>query len=119
MRIRSPQSGYMTTSYSPFGLRPDTVVGYTFKAETLCPACTLAAVLRDLHIDTPEGRRTVEDMGWDTEALLDFFAPKCDPVVDRQDERSFDSDFFPKVIFATDLDDEPCDGCARMLIQDM
>ena len=103
-----------------YGLRADTIVGYTFKAETLCPACTFKAVLADLRIDGPLGTKAATDL-WneDTEAMLDFFAPICDPPVDRQDEYTFDSDDFPKVLFSAFLDeDEACCNCSRWLLSD-
>ena len=93
---------------------PHDVVGYTFNAATYCPGCI---------IDTlPTGKGEVFD-GW-------AYASGADPVgtednldeivavfgIDRQDEQSYDSDTFPKVVFRDHLDDdERCDSCGETL----
>lgn len=70
----------------------DTIVAYTYKAETLCPDCT---VERYTGIDIPD---------MTSEAVLDEYARVMG--YDRQDERGFDSGDFPKVVFADKI--EPC-----------
>jgi len=81
--------------------KADTVVGYTFQAETLCKSCTYNAALAD----------------WDPwvgpEAELDAMAARMG--IDREDQTTFDSDDFPKVIFASDVDGDTCDGCGEEL----
>lgn len=50
------------------------------------------------------------------EDALDAIA--VDRGVDREDERSFDSDEFPKVIFASQVEctEERCGGCGESLL---
>lgn len=84
-------------------MKADSIVGYTFRAETLCPACTVKEVV------PPD----LAELG-STEMVLNFAAEQIG--VNREDEHSFDSDDFPKVIFSVDIDDEPCDRCSHWLI---
>lgn len=91
-------------------MRLDTIVAYTFRAENLCPTCLLAAL--------PTGPGEAFD-GW-------ALAPGVEPMsvednldeiaaafgIDRMDEYSFDSDDFPKVVFAGSVEeDERCTRC--------
>lgn len=70
------------------------VVGYSYNADIWCPRCIL-----DTLWDTPnQDNATVHERG-DTETMLDELAPLFN-VSDRYDERSFDSNDFPKVIFS-------------------
>lgn len=83
-----------------------TVAGYTYQAETLCPGCTLESL--------PTGPGEQFD-GWQDlsgmsaednlrELALSF-------GIDREDENTFDSDDFPKVIFASQVDGDACGRC--------
>lgn len=76
-------------------MRPDTIVAYTYQAETLCPGC----INRQFNAD---GR-----LGYDAEPALDWHAKLRG--IDRQDEASFDSCEFPKVVFADQI--EACGDC--------
>lgn len=67
-----------------------TIVAYTYQAEILCPTCTVRAYAGDEFTLVPGS--------WSTEQYLDFCAESIQ--LDREDERSFDSDDFPKVVFA-------------------
>lgn len=79
------------------------IAGYAYQAETLCPTCTVLSV-------TGAGYPTKSTY----EATLDDAAQRLG--IDRYDERTFDSDDFPKVIFAIGVAaDETCDRCARPL----
>ena len=79
------------------------IVGYTYDVENLCPSCTLESVV--LY---PKDFSNVE-RGLDEAALV--------LKIDRQDENSFDSSTFPKVIFASQVeDDEQCEHCGEKLI---
>jgi hypothetical protein len=91
------------------------IVAYTFNAETLCPRCVIDKL--------PTGEGQAFD-GW---ALAPGAAPMSTEDnlneiamafgIDRQDEYTFDSDDFPKVVFASQvLDGETCDGCHEELI---
>ena len=90
-----------------YGRKAREVVGYAYAAETLCPWCTLQALAgvfpgRSDHA----GRGAAEDYLTELAATLS---------IDRQDERSFDSGDFPKVIFASDSDGDTCDACGAEL----
>ena len=79
------------------------IVAYTYQAETLCPPCTMAAMS-----DAPA------IPGADAEIVLDFVAQILG--VDRDDESSFDSGDFPKVIFGSQIEDiESCGQCGEEL----
>lgn len=85
-------------------MRSDAIVGYTFQADILCPSCTVKKLFDE---DTSE-------LG-SPEMLLNFAAERVG--IDRTDERSFDSDDFPKVIFAVQVEeDERCGDCGEALI---
>lgn len=92
------------------------IVGYAFRADTYCPSDIVGAL--------PTGEGEPFD-GWalapgvhmTTEDNLDEIAFAFG--IDRQDEHSFDSWDFPKVIFASSVeDDEYCAVCARPLFED-
>jgi hypothetical protein len=68
--------------------QPFDIVGYTFKADNYCPKCVIKKL-------TPYGFNSVADDN--TEELLNQLALSAH--IDREDERSFDSDNFPKVVF--------------------
>jgi hypothetical protein len=76
------------------------VAGYTHTAEMLCLGCTAS-------------RFSGNDVG-DVEAVLDAVA--LERGINRQDEHSYDSDDFPKVVFVDQLGDgERCDSCGSEL----
>lgn len=69
-----------------------TIVGYTYDADTYCDGCTV-----------------------DMLGPLDELAESLG--IDPEDERSYDSSDFPKVIFADSVeDDEHCGRCHELLI---
>ena len=70
--------------------RPDDIVAYTFRAENLCPTC----VKRDVVGHQRAARMWAED-------VLDLAADE--QGIDRDDESSFDSGDFPKVVFRDQL----------------
>ena len=70
------------------------IVGYTYQADTYCPDC-MVDMFGIFGPDT-----TVEQ-------TLDRIA--CTRGIDREDERTFDSGDFPKVILSTMLD--TCPDC--------
>jgi hypothetical protein len=82
------------------------IVAYTFQAETLCPACVLDRI--------PEARELSDNSpAMDTEAVLHAVA--VSHGIDWEDEYSYDSDEFPKVIFASQIEDERCSDCSETL----
>lgn len=70
------------------------IAGYTFNADIYCPQ----------HVCQAMGKRNMP--GKTTEESLAVYARKMN--VSREDERSFDSGDFPKVIFR----DQAHDGCS-------
>jgi hypothetical protein len=87
------QIGHLTMT-SPVSPAP---VGYTFRAENETPANLLyTLVLR--------GYRAPGALGMSAEAVLDQWA--AEKGIDRQDENSFDSDTFPKIITSDQLTDD-------------
>lgn len=74
------------------------ISGYHYLADSYCPNCVLDA----MGIATEDHR--------DTELTLDRYAPTVG-IADRYDESTFDSDVFPKVIFAWDGWNDRCSVC--------
>lgn len=84
------------------------IVGYTYKAETLHPSCLVDKLIRTSWA-SPAARDLPE------ESVLDAIAEARE--INREDEYTFDSDDFPKVVFADSVqDDERCDACGNSLI---
>jgi len=78
------------------------IVGYSYKADTYCPSCVLYKVKFD--------------NGWEeyTNIYLEEVAERLD--IDWQDESSFDSGDFPKVIFRDMIEEEEyCSSCHEEL----
>lgn len=78
------------------------IVAYTYKAEMLCPSCTLVAV---------SGNSTAAvEFDFNTDAIDAWLrTTAAERGIDVDDERSFDSGDFPKVVFASMI--EPCGDC--------
>jgi len=73
----------------------DKITGYVYRAETFCPKCIKRKLYRDGVIDKTLKSQSVEDM-------LDLLAD--DLKINRENEWGFDSDNFPKIIFASDAE---------------
>lgn len=73
------------------------VAAYQYQADLFCPACIREVIMEgDLAGDVrPVGFLTIG------EDALDSFA--ADLGVDRSNESSFDSDYFPKVVYGDQL----------------
>lgn len=92
------------------------IVGYTFRADIFCPRCIIDQL--------PTGEGEAFD-GWklaegaapmSTEDNLDEIAAAF--VINRMDERTYDSGDFPKVIFASMIErDERCGVCGESLVE--
>ena len=82
----------------------DTIVGYTFNAENLCPSCTAIAVGVDHRIS------------YEIPGLIDEAGRKAG--INVADERTFDSSEWPKVIFEcrVESDEERCGRCNESLV---
>lgn len=90
------------------------VVGYVFQADIYCPDCIIGQL--------PTGEGQAFD-GWALAPGADLMSTEDNLAeiaaafqIDRQNESSFDSGDFPKVIFASDADCEQCGHCHQLLI---
>lgn len=74
------------------------ITGYTYRADTYCPSCMGNFLMgkRDLTI-------------WQVEEALDRMAYTLG--VSREDEATFDSDHFPKVVLSLEDDGVTCGQC--------
>lgn len=88
--------------------QPGQIVAYQYRAEQYCPDCLVRVI-------TPSGHNQV--IAGTTEAMLDDLADAAG--VNREDEYTFDSDEFPKVILSVHVEGDPeldrCGRCGRML----
>lgn len=93
--------------------RTDDIVGYTFKADLYCPD----HVIGQLPVGPSEdfdGWALAHGVSMSAEENLDEIAAAFG--IDRGDEYSFDSDYFPKVVFRDSLDlDDACGVCHTYL----
>lgn len=87
--------------------RCDEIAAYSYRAEILCPACTIEAL-----IAARDAAPAARDMP--AEAVLDQCAGAL--AVDRDDETTFDSHEFPKVVHLDQVvADEQCGACRQNL----
>ena len=84
------------------------VVGYVYQADIVCPSC-----VRVVAASVSEQPGQAADYV-PLYTLLERWATTLD--IDRGDESSYDSDDFPKVIFADSADGESCGECGEELI---
>jgi hypothetical protein len=85
------------------------IVGYTYRAANYCDDyyCIVSKVLKDRGL---EGH----GLSFLTEEALHRLA--VSEGIDRYDERTYDSDDFPKIIVSDQIEeDETCDKCGRYL----
>jgi len=84
------------------------VTGYTFRADNYCPTC----IGREIAELSESG--VADDLNrWQVEDALDAIAEAL--KVDRDNEATFDSDDFPKVILSLDDDGITCGSCGHEL----
>ncbi len=89
------------------------IVGYTFQADRCHPEClTLPTGVGEAF----DGWKLAAGVRMTTEANLDEIALAFG--IDRYDEHTYDSDEFPKVIFASQVEDdtELCGRCGEPLV---
>ena len=92
-------------------MQPFTIVAYTFHADIYCPTCVISEMEQDPNYD---GWADCSIPPMSTEDNLSEVAHAFG--IDRMDESTFDSDAFPKVIFADQIDGHiGCGRCARYL----
>lgn len=89
-------------------MRSDTIVGYTFRAAQFCPACIIAQ-LPTGHGGAFDGWTVMPPYLMSSETNLSEIASAFG--IYRTNESSFDSEYFPKVIFADQVNDARCDHC--------
>ena len=89
-------------------MHPTDVVGYVYRADTYCPAHTLALLLASEGI---EGHGLSHRP---TEAIDRLGVSRLGGTA-YEDERNWDSDDFPKVIFRDATEDGRCGTCGRTL----
>lgn len=88
----------------------DDIVGYTFNADIYCAD----HILRNVPIE----EMTNSPYGWDHEYDIEFELDGAARSlgIDRENESSFDSGDFPKVIFRDQAELSGCGECGRLLI---
>lgn len=92
-------------------MQPFTIVAYTFHADNYCTACVLTEMEQDPNYD---GWGDCSTPPMSTEDNLTEVAHAFG--IDRMNETTFDSDTFPKVIFADQVTDEDvCGHCGAQL----
>lgn len=89
-----------------YGIKAWKVVGYVYAADIYCPACIVRA------LPTAELSPAAYDM--QAEDVLEQVAAAMG--VDRADETTYDSDDFPKVVFASDAHGDVCGSCGEELL---
>ena len=85
--------------------RLDDIVGYTYRADMYCPDC----IVKKMNWTPMEDRASAE-------LALDDMADVAG--IDRYNERTFDSDNFPKIIFrdmTSWQNPERCGNCGQIL----
>lgn len=87
-------------------MRPDDIIGYTYRADVYCPDCVIAN-LRTGPEEEFDGWALAEGVRMSVEENLAEIATAFG--IDRMDERTYDSGEFPKVIFRGE--DEQCGIC--------
>jgi hypothetical protein len=82
------------------------IVGYIYRVGVYCPSCLVKVLVDD---------GTASPGAWDmpTEQVLSQIAGAN--AIDRDDERTFDSADFPKVLFAWEDEGETCGLCHETL----
>lgn len=95
-----------------YGRKAWDIAAYTYRASIYCPTCIIASLPTG-----PDGAfygwKDVSIPPMSAEDNLDEIAAAFG--IDRQDEYSFDSDDFPKVIFVDQTDGDTCDTCGESL----
>ena len=93
--------------------RPDDIVGYTYKADHYCPSHIVERLPTGPSEDF-DGWALAHGVTMTAEENLDEIAVAFG--IDRGDEASFDSGYFPKVVFRDQTDDDTvCGVCHEPL----
>lgn len=87
------------------------IIGYTFRADIYGNCCIVNALTT---LERFDGWALGEGVAMSVEDNLNEIARAFQ--IDRMDERSFDSDEFPKVIFSSMVEGiEACGGCGEAI----
>lgn len=90
------------------------IVGYTYNADNYCSGSCVIDALPTGSGERYDGWKLAHGVRMSTEDNLDEIAAAFG--IDRNDEYSYDSSEFPKVIFASQLEgDERCAACGGAL----
>ena len=81
------------------------IVGYTYRTDPFCPEHIIQQ-LPTGEGETFDGWKLAEGVQMSTEDNLDEIAAAFGII--REEESSFDSEFFPKVILASQVDEHDC-----------
>jgi hypothetical protein len=82
------------------------IAAYQYKADTYCGTCVVKELCKDVGAEPPQGSTHEEELHVIAENL----------GIERLYESSFDSDDFPKVVFADQIEeDEHCCKCGEEL----
>lgn len=95
--------------------QPFDIVAYVYQADIYCPDCIADLATRRIS-ELASGSTIRERVGIfpDPEALLNRWAGLIG--LDREDEATFDSGDFPKVVFRDQLEeDEHCGSCGCVI----
>lgn len=86
-------------------MRGSGIIAYSYRAENLCPACTIGA----LNENTPTGT----EFDYLTDSVEEWLKQRAVELrIDYGDPHSYDSAAFPKPIFSTQAEEaEKCGGC--------
>lgn len=87
------------------------IVGYTYTADIYCPDC----IGKQLSANYPDALQSWRFDYVTTESDLNRAANLLE--LERMDEHTFDSDQFPKVIFADSECGEHCGNCHKPLVE--
>lgn len=89
-------------------MHPTDIIGYTFKAANYCGDCIVEALHGVFDLSPAARDMNAEDVLHQVAATVE---------IDRDDEHTFDSDEFPKVVFASSVECcEHCDDCGACLV---
>lgn len=87
--------------------RPDDIVAYTYSADMYCPPCVIEVMVAEREAAPAARFMSVEE-------ALDQIASAN--AIDREDEASYDSGEFPKVVFRDQLEvGDNCGACGRYI----
>lgn len=95
--------------YDRFMVKGWDIVAYTFQADTWCPGCVREYATAQINF---LGKFYVDTEDMSTEGVIGHWADAVG--IDRDDEHSYDSGDFPKVVFASSVEDtEHCGQCGQ------